>query len=116
MIYDVPEPSSPISQGDIFIHIPILDLPSDELAVILEDESAQTLSWEAFAKAAQQVSAVVAVRPTIGIVGTQECDALRAPDITLFEVRPFREVERKSKDTNKLASWISLVTQHARIN
>ena len=58
----------------------------------------------------------VTAAPTIAIVGTQECDALRAPNITLFEVRPFRDVEGKSKDTKKPSSWVPIITQHARIN
>jgi hypothetical protein len=116
MIYDFPEPSLPIGQGDIFFGVPILDLTDDELPTIDDEGNAQTLPWEAFASAGESVSAIVAVRPTIAIVGTQECDALRAPNITLFEVRPFRDVERKSKDTSKPAKWVPLITQHARIN
>ncbi|MDT7780315.1 MAG: hypothetical protein QOC99_2827 [Acidobacteriota bacterium] len=116
MIYDFPEPSSPISQGDIFFGVPILDLTDDELPIIDDEGNVQTLSWEAFASTSEKVSAITAVRPTVAIVGTQECDALRAPNITLFEVRPFRDVERKSKDTNKLSKLVPLITQHARIN
>lgn len=116
MIYDFPEPSSPIGQGDIFFGVPILDLTDDELPIIDDEGNAQTLPWEAFASAGNNVSAIVSVRPTIAIVGTQECDALRAPSITLFEVRPFRDVERKSKDTSKPSKWVPLITQHARIN
>jgi hypothetical protein len=101
MIYDFPEPSSPIGQGDIFFGVPILDLTDDELPVIDDEGNARTLPWETFASASESVSAIISVRPTIAIVGTQECDALRAPNITLLEVRPFRDVERKSKDTSK---------------
>ena len=116
MIYDLPELSSPISQGDIFIGVPILDLPDDELPAIDDQDIPHTLPWEAFASAGEKVTAVITVRPTIAIVGTQECDALRAPNITLFEVRPFRDVERKSKDTSKPSKWVPILTQHARIN
>ncbi|MGB8509065.1 MAG: hypothetical protein WCD76_11830 [Pyrinomonadaceae bacterium] len=116
MIYEFPEPSSPVRQGDIFIGIPILDLPDDELLVIDDKGSVQSLPWEKFASAGENVSAIISVRPTIAIVGTQECDALRAPNITLFEVRPFRNVERKSRDTSKASKWVPLITQHARIN
>jgi len=116
MIYDFPELSSPISQGDIFFGVPILDLTDDELPVIDDEGGVQTLPWETFASAGEKVSAIIAVRPTIAIVGTQECDAVRAPNITLFEVRPFRDVERKSRDTNKASKWVPLITQHARVN
>ncbi|MFL6334902.1 MAG: hypothetical protein ACJ754_16445 [Pyrinomonadaceae bacterium] len=116
MIYDFPESSSPIGQGDIFFGVPILDLTDEELPTVDDAGNAQALPWEAFASAGKNVSAIVTVRPTIAIVGTQECDALRAPNITLFEVRPFRDVERKSKDTSKPSKWVPLITQHARIN
>lgn len=116
MIYDFPESSSPIAQGDIFFGIPILDLPDDELSIVDDASNVRTLPWETFASEGEPVSAIIAVRPTIAIVGTQECDALRAPNITLFEVRPFRDVERKSKDTSKPSKWVPLITQHARIN
>jgi hypothetical protein len=116
MIYDFPEPSSPISQGDIFTSVPILDLPDDELPIIDDKNIPRALPWEGFASAGENVSAIIAVRPTIAIVATQECDALRAPNITLFEVRPFRDVERKSKDTSKPSKWVPIITQHARVN
>jgi hypothetical protein len=116
MIYEIPAASSPISQGDIFFNIPIVDLPADEISIIEEDESARVMPWLEFASNGQRVSALVTIRPTIAIVGTQECDALRAPNITLFEVRSFRDVERKSKDTHKPSKWVPIITQHARIN
>lgn len=116
MIYEFPEPSSPINQGDIFFSIPILDLPNDELAIIGEDGNPYAVTWEGFAAFGQTVAAMIAVRPTIAIVATQDCDALRAPNITLFEIRSFRDVERKSKDTSKPAKWVPIITQHARVN
>lgn len=116
MIYTFPEPSSPIRQGDIFINVPILALPSDELSVIDDTDIPRAMTWEEFAAAGESVSATIGVHPTIGIVGTQECDATRAPNITLFEVRPFREIEGKSKNTTSPAKWISILTQHARVN
>lgn len=116
MIYDFPESSSPVAQGDIFFGIPILDLPDDELSIIDDASNVRTLPWETFASEGEPVSSIIAVRPTVAIVGTQECDALRAPNITLFEVRPFRDVERKSKETTKPSKWVPIITQHARIN
>ena len=86
MIYDFPDTSSPIGQGDIFISVPILDLPDDALPILDDQDTPRILPWEEFASAGQKASAIIAVRPTIAIVGTQECDALRAPNITLFEV------------------------------
>ena len=116
MIYDEVDPTSPIGQGDIFTNIPILDLLVDELAVVDDDDSIRAIAWEEFASTGQSVSAIIGVRPTIAIVGTQGCDAVRAPNITLFEVRSFRDVERLSKETSKPSKWASIITQHARVN
>ncbi len=115
MIYDAPDPSSPISQGDIFFRVPKVHLPEDEL-LITEDDGARALGWEDFASADPAVGAVLDIRPVVGIVGTQECDALRAPEITLFEVRPFHDAEGKSKSSNSPESWVSIPTRHARVN
>ncbi len=49
-------------------------------------------------------------------MATQDCDASRSRDITLCEIRGFREVEGKSKDTSSAKSWKNLITQQARIN
>lgn len=116
MIYDPVDISSPISQGDIFLNIPIVDFRSEELVFMDNEGGLDSLPWSTFAEQASGRDAFVAVRPTIGIVGTQDCDAYRAPIITFFEVRPFRDVERKSKETVKPAKWATLLTQHARIN
>jgi hypothetical protein len=50
------------------------------------------------------------------IVITQDCDAVRAPEIALCEVAPFRQVELRSKETTAPKKWMSTITQHARIN
>lgn len=116
MIYDFPDPSSPINQGDIFINIPLIDLPDSSLSLLNEDQTINNTPWEEIAQIENDLTAIVALRLTIAIVATQQCDALRAPNITLFEIRPFRDVERKSKDTKSSAKWVSILTQHARIN
>lgn len=37
-------------------------------------------------------------------------------DITLCEIRSFRDVERKAAQTSSAKSWKNIITQHARIN
>ena len=63
-----------------------------------------------------EVTAVLPLRPVAAIVATQDCDAVRVQDITLCEIRPFRQVERKSLQTTAPKKWKDLLTQHARIN
>jgi antitoxin (DNA-binding transcriptional repressor) of toxin-antitoxin stability system len=73
-------------------------------------------SWLEVAQKGEPVTIIVPVRPVAAIVATQDCDAIRGPDITLCEISNFRKVERKSKDTNSAKGWKNIITQHARIN
>ena len=116
MIYEAADASSPVSQGDIFTGIPCVELPPDCLKVFLEDEKLYRLNWEEFALEGTIRNALVGVRPVQAIVGSQDCDAVRAPDVTLFEIRPFSEVEGKSKQTTAPAPWMRILTQHSKVN
>lgn len=59
---------------------------------------------------------VASVRSVAAIIVTQDCDALRASDVTLSEIRGFRDVEHKCKDTIKPEKWKNVITQQARLN
>ena len=115
MIYEFPDHNTLIRQGDVFIGLPRIDLSLKR--VILADERGERIvEWEELAKQKQALTIIVPVRPVAAIVATQNCDALRSRDITLCEIREFREVEKKSKDTRAAKSWKTLITQQARIN
>jgi hypothetical protein len=116
VIYEFPPQTDPIRQGDIFVGLPRLDMSLKHLPVISEAGEQVEMTWDDIVKGGQPVATVVALRPVIAIVATQDCDALRAPDITLCEIRAFQDVERKSKDTKAPKSWVNIITQHARIN
>lgn len=115
MIYDFPQPDVPIRQGDIFIGLPRIEV-SLERVILADREGEVETSWNELADTKEPVDIVVPVRPVAAIVATQDCDALRSRDITLCEIRPFREVERKTKDTTSPNSWKNILTQHARVN
>jgi hypothetical protein len=118
VIYDFPPAEDPIRQGDIFVGLPRADFSVKRIP-ILRDAGSEETTWEAIYDSGRQtepVTAVVALRPVIAIVATQDCDTLRAPDLTLCEIRPFREVEKKSKDTKAPESWMRIIAQHARLN
>ncbi|MCK4831027.1 hypothetical protein KA005_85745 [bacterium] len=115
MIYEFPGQDEPIRQGDIFVRIPRFDFALQRIAVVKEDHPEET-SWESVAKEGGTISTIVQARPVTAIVISQNCDALRAPDINLCEVRDFREVERKSKETKKPKSWTGIIIQQARLN
>ena len=115
MIYEYPDDSAAIRQGDIFIGLPRTDLGLQELPVV-ENGEVVVRTWRDVVVRGQAVQAVVGVRPVAAIVATQDCDTLRAPDVTLCEIRSFRDVERKSKETKVPKKWVDIITQQARIN
>ena len=115
MIYDFPKVSDPIRQGDIFVGIPRVDFSLEEIPVLVGDQP-KLFSWEELANKGEPVAALIVAKPVDAIVISQDCDNIRSPDINLCEIRDFRDVERKSKDTSSVKSWCKIVTQHARIN
>lgn len=116
MIYDIPDTNEPLRQGDIFIGVPRIDLSLYRIPVLNGDGQSVVESWNDIARRGKEVTGIFGVKPVPAIVATQDCDNLRSPDITLCEIGKFREVERKSKETNSPKAWKNLLTQHARIN
>ncbi|MCX7347191.1 MAG: hypothetical protein NTU78_15920 [Alphaproteobacteria bacterium] len=115
MIYEYPEVTAPIRQGDVFIGLPRIDLSLERVVIAGESEE-RIATWAEIAANNAPVSVIVPARPVAAMVATQDCDALRSRDINLCEIRDFRDVERKSKDTQAAKAWKDIITQHARIN
>lgn len=115
MIYEFPDTSMRIRQGDIFIGLPRIDISLNNVLIVSE-AGERIAKWAEIAAKGDPVNIIVPVRPVAAIVATQDCDAVRSRDITLCEIRSFRDVERKSKDTTSAKSWKNLITQHSRIN
>lgn len=115
MIYDYPDRAAPLRQGDIFVGVPRIEL-SLEKVLLAEPQGERLARWEELAGQTGQLTILVPVRPVVGIIATQDCDTIHSRDITLCEIREFRDVERKSKDVSAAKSWKNIITQHARIN
>jgi hypothetical protein len=115
MIYDFIDDRVPIRQGDIFIGLPRIDISLNQVVLVTDTEE-RVASWDEISQTDQPVNIIVPVRPVAAIVATQDCDAVRSHDITLCEIRAFRDVERKSTQTTSAKSWKNIITQHARIN
>ena len=115
MIYEFPDSDAPIRQGDIFVGLPRIEL-SLEQVIIAEEDGQRLARWDDLADRQEPAAMIVPVRPVAAIVATQDCDALRSRDITLCEIRPFLQVERKAAKNTKAKGYKSLLTQHARIN
>jgi antitoxin (DNA-binding transcriptional repressor) of toxin-antitoxin stability system len=116
VIYDFPSHDAAIRQGDIFVGLPRVEVSLRQIPVVTDDGQQRLAQWREIVLSGQPVTAVVAMRPVAAIVATQDCDTLRAPDITLCEIRKFQEVERKSAQTTSTKGWKNILTQHARIN
>jgi hypothetical protein len=117
LIYTTPAPEEPIRQGDIFHSIPRMDFSLEEFTCLEEGKTVKR-RWANYIEAASKsgVAAVVGVRAVTAIVITQDCDAVRSPDICLCEIMDFQQVERKAKDAKTPKGWVSIITQHCRIN
>lgn len=92
MIYEFPSVESDIRQGDIFTSLPRFDYSLEDLLILGEHDDEAT-SWERIAQGrTTPVTLAVAARPVDAIVITQDCDTIRAPQVTLCEIRPIAQV------------------------
>ncbi|BCJ53392.1 hypothetical protein Asp14428_48670 [Actinoplanes sp. NBRC 14428] len=118
MIYESLDPSDPVRQGDIFLRIPRIDVNLSRLLAISPSSGPAIGSWSEFEKTDEPITIAATVRPVIGVVISQDCDASRSEDISFCEVRPFGLVDGKAKgfSTLKAKARQSILTTHARIN
>lgn len=117
MIYESVPPDEPVRQGDIFVSVPKVELQLERMVLAGEDETFSTGSWDEIRSGNDPVSLLVNARPVTAIVISQDCDASRAQDLSLCEIRAFHDVEGRDKQTkDSPKKWVKLVTQHARMN
>ena len=98
MIYDFPGPEEPIRQGDIFLKLPRVDISLKKITALDTFGTVET-SWNKIFERTDPVNAIVTLKPAAAIVISQDCDASRPNDLTLCEIRDFRDVERKCQET-----------------
>jgi hypothetical protein len=104
----------PIRQGDIFRHVPRVDLSLTTLAV-MEGDEVREASWQDF-ESGTETAAVLPIKSVTAIVVTQNCDALRGEYLTLCEVDNFISVLGQTTPTKNPKSWQSLIVTQARAN
>jgi hypothetical protein len=94
-----------------------MDISLQEFILIHEGKTS-TISWAELVEkgSLDKIVGAVGIRPVTAIVITQDCDAVRSPDISLCEIMEFEGVEGKAKNTTKPKAWANLITQHARVN
>jgi hypothetical protein len=116
VIYEEVAADAPLRQGDIFVGLPRVEVTLERITVVEEDGTTAECLWREIAYSGREITAVLPVRPVTAIVATQDCDALRSDDITLCEVRGFREVEGMARDAKTPKGWKSIITRQAHIN
>ncbi len=113
MIYDRVDAAAPIQQGDIFVHVPRVDLSFQELVLIDEEgEQPKQATWNEL-QPRETVAAVVPIVSVTGIVVTQNCDAARGHYICLAQVDPFLTATGKTAPTTA-KKWKNLILEHSR--
>lgn len=115
MVYDHPGPLEPIRQGDIFRDIPRADISLFQMIEVQEDRLVKTTWEELLGTEADNTIVAAKVKRVSAIVITQDCDALRSPDIALCEITNFSDVIRVTKPSN-VKGWVKLITRQSRMN
>jgi hypothetical protein len=118
VIYESVEPTAPVRQGDIFLRIPRIDVNLSRLVAISPTSGPLIGSWKVFERNDEPTTIAATVRPVIGVVISQDCDASRSEDISFCEARRFGLVDGKAKDfaTLKAKARQSILTTHSRVN
>jgi len=105
MIYEFPNHSEPIRQGDIFVDIPRVEFElSSTLSVLEQGDKISSISWEELVLNKKDVAAVFGVTLVPAIVVTQSCDAQRKEHVTLCEVVELTEIgsfKKRHEQNNK---------------
>ncbi len=115
MIYEFPIATAPIRQGDVFVRLPRVDVSLGRIA-LFDGVGISEGDWAEESDSGRTIAAVLPIRVVAAIVVSQDCDAIRAEDVSLCEIRRFQEVEGKASQTKDAKGWVSILTQHARIN
>ena len=124
MIYEDVALEAPIRQGDIFTDVPKLEFSLED--VIFEeredDSGLRQASWHELIQnlspqeIADKIQVFVPLTCVSAIVVTQDCDALRSPDITLCEIRRFSDVEKSIENATASKRFVAAITKQSRIN
>jgi hypothetical protein len=123
MIYERVSADEPIRQGDILIDVPRVDISLSEINVLARDASDDSIdprrmSWaeaikddevsqtrEEHGQHTSLVRAVLPVSSVMGVVVTQDCDALRAEDLSLCEIAPLPAIDKGALDQKTPKNW-----------
>lgn len=108
MCYESLESNQSIRQGDIFFPLPCPNISLDDVQGVSEAGDLEATNW-IDAQSSHEIYATVELEPAWGIVATQDCDAMWRSSISLFRIRPFKEVYG-SKPSSP-SGWVSTLTE-----
>ena len=112
MIYEFPGKNHPIRQGDIFYPLPRMLIDLSKLP-IQSGERFEENNWQVV-KDRENIVVSVPLKPVWGIIATQDCDTLRGPVISLFEIETLEKVTKMSLPAST-KKWADFVTQKSRL-
>lgn len=118
MIYAFPKDSDLIRQGDIFFPLPLPVVSLQNLAVVTRAGMVHKQEWLDVSKSDHVVVQTV-MKACWGIVASQDCDAVRAPWVSLFRIAPFETVTSltpPAKDSGVDRWWMNTIIQKSRVN
>jgi len=112
MVYDIVDSAQSISQGDIFVNIPRIDMKLSEMVEYGVDGN-QTTSWEKLVASSSMspVTAILSVVPVTAIVITQDCDASREDYISLCVVDDYLKLVNQDGAPSSAKKWASLIVK-----
>lgn len=117
VIYETVNAAAPIRQGDIFAGIPRVEVSLDELSVVDETDQPESTSWaELLKESRERITAICSLKPVSAIVISQDCDNLRASDVSLCEIRPIADVDGAFKTPKGADWWAKMIPQQCQRN
>lgn len=82
------------------------------ISIINARNETEAVAWDAIRTDVEPISAIVGLRSVLAIVITQDCDTIRAPDISLCEIKPLSSVIKQTQP-NTPQKWVKFLTFHA---
>lgn len=114
MIYDFPDRSQPIKQGDVFYPLPSISLDLNKMAILSEKGTLEEANWPII-KDKKNIVVNIPMKQVWGVVATQDCDASRAPIISFFGIDIFKEVTGLDLPP-KPNKRVHMIIQKSRLN
>jgi hypothetical protein len=114
VVYDLLETDCPIRQGDIFYPLPYTEVSLNNIQSLQKNDRAEMAvavsNWDGLLER-EEIVIITALRKTWGIIASQNCDASRIPNISLFQIEQYHTVNPTPPTNPK--KWITTLTERA---